>query len=331
MKPLYYIILAFSLFSSGCTKSSDSVKDSNIRQHASFTRLDRIVAQFSDLSPASQHSIVDSLASPLNDYIYLMGASTGNMPASIDSLSHTAAFAMFEPEVNKTFQSADAIERELGTLDANIRELLPKLPQYSYYGIISPYRQQIMLVDSVVYVALNHYLGESHEAYSSMPAYARATKKAGYIPLDIAEAILSVEYPFESSGNPTAVQYLIYQGVLLKMISSLTETDDTATLMGWNAAQLSEVRAQETSIWRKMAAENLIYSTDMQLARRMTEPAPSTALLSADLPGRIGRYIGYQIVNSYLARHPDTNLSDILSSDFYNATSTLIESGYSPK
>lgn len=330
MKPLYYIILVFSLLSGACSSSDNNRKD-KVRTGAAFTRLDRIVAQFPYLSPDSQHAIVDSLALPLNDYIYLMGASTGNIPASIDSLGHTAAFAMFEPEVDKVFHTTDIVEKELGTLDANIRELLPALTHYSYYGIISPYRQQIMLVDSVVYVALNHYLGESHEAYSSMPAYARATKKAAYIPLDIAEAILSVEYPFESSSNPTAIQYLLYQGALMKAVATLTETDDTATLMGWTADQLSEVSDREAAIWRKMAADNLIYSTDMQLARRMTEPAPSTASLQPDLPGRIGRYIGYQIVNSYLAGHPDTNLSDILSTEYYNSPSTLIESGYSPK
>lgn len=72
---------------------------------------------------------------------------------------------MFEPEIEKAFSSTVQLEKRLGTLNANMSEQLPSLPSYSYYGILSPYRQQVILVDSVVFVALNHYLGSEHEAY----------------------------------------------------------------------------------------------------------------------------------------------------------------------
>jgi len=297
-----------------------------------FTRLDRIVAQFPAMTQQQQIATVDSFAIPFNDYIYLMGASTGNIPASIDSLSHTAAFAMFEPEVEKVFRSTTDIETRLGRLNANMSKRLPELPAYSYYGIVSPYRQQVILVDSVVFVALNHYLGGEHEAYSSMPGYARAIKSEAYIPSDIAEAVISVEYPFVvPEKDPSVINYLLYDGALLKAISLLTSETDTAFLMGWTPDQLTAVQAQEGGIWRKMAADGIIYSTDMTLARRLCSPAPSSAPISSELPGRIGRYIGYRIVDSYLSNNPETELSDILSPDFYNSPSALIDAGYSPQ
>ncbi len=79
-----------------------------------------------------------------------------------------------------------------------------------------------------------------------------------------------------------------------------------------------------------MAADNLIYSTDMSIARRLSEPSPSSTLISPNLPGRVGRYIGYRIVDAYIANNPGTKLSDILSPDFYNSPSVLINSGYAP-
>lgn len=331
MKYFSTIFLAVSLLAAGCSSSGNGSDAGDAATSASFTRLDKVVTQFPQLSPARQHAIVDSLTVPLNDYIYLMGASTGDIPASIDSLSHTAAFAMFEPEVDKAFPSTAAIEKQLGTLDANIRHQLPTLPHYSYYGIISPYRQQVMLVDSVIYVALNHYLGAGHEAYSSMPEYTRATKTPTYIPLDIAEAIVAIEYPFVADSAPTAIQYFLYEGALLKAVADLTGITDTATLMGWTSEQLAQAEAQQGAVWRKMAADNIIYSTDMSLARRLCAPAPSAMPVSPTLPGRICRYIGYRIVDSYLANNPGTSLSDLLSPTFYNSPSTLINSGYSPK
>ncbi len=329
MRYILPTILSLSLMAAACSSKSGDTSDS-ASLSAPFTRLDRLVEQFPSMTAQRQHVVVDSLAIPLNDYIYLMGASTGDIPASIDSLSHTAAFAMFGPEIEEVFPDNGLIEKELGIIDANIASKLPGLPHYSYYGIISPYRQQIMLVDSVVYVALNHYLGEDHEAYSSMPRYVRATKKADYISLDIAEAIISVEYPFERGNAPTVTQYLIYQGALARAVATLTGTEDVAKLMGWTAGELEEVTSQETAVWRKMAADNLIYSTDMSIARRLSEPSLSSTLISPNLPGRVGRYIGYRIVDAYIANNPGTKLSDILSPDFYNSPSVLINSGYAP-
>lgn len=328
MKRFFPIAIALSLLAAACSSGKNDAGSQ--APGASFTRLDKVVAQFSGMSPDRQFTIVDSLTIPLNDYIYLMGASTGDIPASIDSLSHTAAFAMFEPEVEKAFPSTAEIEKDLGTFEANKRRLLPSLPRYSYYGIVSPYRQQVMLVDSVVYVALNHYLGENHEAYGSMPDYARATKTPAYIAPDVAEAILSVEYPYSAGESPTAIQYFIYEGALLKAVSELTGITDTATLLGWTPQQLSMTESQEAEVWRKMAADNIIYSTDMTLARRLCAPSPSAQPISTELPGRIGRYIGYRIVSAYLNSHPDTPLATILSPDFYNSPSTLINSHYSP-
>lgn len=317
------------LMSSVC--SCKNKGDGTEASPAPFVRLDKIVAQFPEMPAQRQIAVVDSFAISFNDYIYLMGASTGNIPASIDSLSHTAAFAMFEPEVEKAFSSTAGLQNKLGVLDKNMREQLPSLPSYSYFGIVSPYRQQVILVDSVVFVALNHYLGSSHEAYSNMPEYQRGTKSEAYIPLDIAEAVVSVEYPYQSGSNPTAIQYMIYEGALLKAVSDLTGVTDMAQLLGWTPAQLSEVKSKEGEIWRKMASDNIIYSTDMTLAQRLCAPSPSAQSISPDLPGRLGRYIGYRIIESYLAANPGVTLPELLAPSFYNSPSALINSRYSPK
>lgn len=323
-------VSAICLMMVGCS-GDKSVRNDNGDKTVPFVRLDRIVAEFQTMTPQQQFATVDSFAIPFNDYIYLMGASTGNIAASIDSLSHTAAFAMFEPEVEKRFQTVSGLEKSLGTLNANMKHTLPTLPEYSYYGIVSPYRQQVILVDSVVFVALNHYLGATHDAYAGMPEYARVTKTAEYIPSDIAEAVLSVEYPFNAGDNPTVIQYLIYEGALMKGVSELTGVTDIEALLGWSPEQLASVQQQEGEIWRKMASDNIIYSTDMSLARRLCASSPNGQPISLELPGRLGRYIGYRIVCSYLDKNPDTTLEKLLSPAFYNSPSTPINSGYSPK
>lgn len=330
MKYFSIFVSAICLMMVSCSGSKGKGGNST-SETAPFVRLDRIVSEFPTMTPQRQFATVDSFAIPFNDYIYLMGVSTGDIASSIDSLSHTAAFAMFEPEVEKKFHDVTELERNLGVLNANMKQLLPKLPTYSYYGIVSPYRQQVILVDSVVFVALNHYLGAEHEAYSGMPEYARKTKTGAYIPTDIAEAILSVEYPYTAGNNPTVIQYLIYEGALMKVMSELTGTSDIAELLGWSPEQMASVEQQEGDIWSKMASDNIIYSTDMSLARRLCTASPNGQPISAELPGRLGRYLGYSIVSSYLDKNGELTPAELLAPEFYNSPSVLINSGYSPK
>lgn len=330
MRYISLLTLSAAIILSSCT-GSDTEGNNQVASKAPFVRLDKISAQFEAMNPQQQYAAVDSFTIPLNDYLYLMGASTDNIPASIDSLTHTAAFSMFEPEVDKAFPSTAPLEEKLGILNANMKSMLPTLPSYSYYGIVSPYRQKVVLVDSTVFVALNHYLGATHEAYSSMPEYLRATKTAAYIPLDIAEAIISIEKPYVADSDPTVIQKIIYEGALLKAVSDLTGITEPATLMGWSRQQLADVTAKEADIWRKMAADNMIYSTDMTIADRLCAPSPSSQAISPDLPGRVGRYIGYQIVTSYIANNPGADIAQLLSPSFYNSPSALINSGYAPR
>lgn len=329
MKFFLSISAALSLVLIACSSGNDNSTHTQ-SVPVPFTRIDKIVADFASMSPEQQLVIADSLSLPLGDYIFLMGASSTDIATFIDSISHTAAFHMFEPEVERIFHSTTDLQNALGTLDANLRRMITDSPNYSYYGIISPYLQKIMLVDSDIYIALNHYLGPNHAAYSSMPEYARATKTPAYIPFDIAHAILSIKFPF-SGNRPTAIQYFMYRGAELYAISSLTGITDTATLMGWSPQQLSCVEAQEHAIWHKMAADNIIYSTDRNIALQLCEPAPASRPISDSIPGGIGCYIGYRIVTSYIDKHPDTPISFILSPDFYDDPASLIHSGYSPK
>mgnify|MGYP000715147761 FL=1 len=64
----------------------------------------------------------------------------------------------------------------------------------------------------------------------------------------------------------------------------------------------------------KIVKENYLYSTDHMLITRLTNDAASTTVVSPQSPGRVGAWIGWQIVNQY-ANKKGFLLEDILSMD----------------
>lgn len=106
---------------------------------------------------------------------------------------------------------------------------------------------------------------------------------------------------------------------------------DIAEAMGYTPDELEWMTKNEGNVWRRIIEQGYLYSTDSSLASRMCRPAPSSPAIHPDAPGAACRYIGYRIVDSYMHDHPDYQPAQLLTPEFYNSTTSLIESGYSPK
>lgn len=50
--------------------------------------------------------------------------------------------------------------------------------------------------------------------------------------------------------------------------------------------------------------------------------------MPAEAPGRTGSWLGWQIINSYMAKHPETSLPELLR--LKDSQALLNQSGYKP-
>ncbi len=73
----------------------------------------------------------------------------------------------------------------------------------------------------------------------------------------------------------------------------------------------------KVKIWRFFVENELLYNTDPSLSGRFMNPAPFSKFyleLDSESPGRIGQYIGWQIVRAYM-KNNDVSLSKMLITD----------------
>ena len=64
------------------------------------------------------------------------------------------------------------------------------------------------------------------------------------------------------------------------------------------------------------------------LIRKYLNDAPFTAPVSQESPGRLGAWVGWQIVDAWMEKQKDISLSDLLKE--HNYQKILNESGYQP-
>jgi uncharacterized protein YjaZ len=86
----------------------------------------------------------------------------------------------------------------------------------------------------------------------------------------------------------------------------------------------------ESEIWRYFVDRELLYSTDSKLPGRFINPAPFSKFyleLDAESPGRLGRYIGWQIVKAYM-NQTDNSFKGMLITE---AETIFKESRFKPR
>ena len=86
----------------------------------------------------------------------------------------------------------------------------------------------------------------------------------------------------------------------------------------------------EEQIWMYFIEKNLLFDTNSKLSQRFIDNAPFSKFYTAEdkaTPGRIGVWLGWQIVTSYM-QHNDVSLQELLKKD---SEEIFNKSKYKPK
>ena len=219
------------------------------------------------------------------------------------------------------------LESSLGNMKARMAHIFPDMRFPGVYAIVSPFNQSVFTVDTVLYLGLNHYLGQTYEPYGYFPDYVRARKVPGRVLPDIAEALLRRDYPYQPQGDyPTALSRLLYEGALVEAEMQLSGVSEQEAL-GYDDGQMAWLNHNEKELWETIVGRKYLFSTDPQIALSLVNLSPFTGLFGQEVPGAVGRFIGHRIISSYLDNHA-VPLSELLSPSFYESTTALADSRY---
>ena len=95
---------------------------------------------------------------------------------------------------------------------------------------------------------------------------------------------------------------------IIKTVS--LNTVDTL-LWDYSSVQLKAIQEQESAIWQYLNSENMLMSNERIDALNILGDANVNSLLGAPLPGNIGKYIGFRIVEAYMKKQPRSGFEDL--------------------
>ncbi len=157
-------------------------------------------------------------------------------------------------------------------------------------------------------------MGKEHKFYE-FPEYIKQNFETNQILPDIVSSYALRKIPPPTDN--TFVGYMIYAGKELYLKDQLLPELSDDVKIGYTPEQLAFCQENESFIWRFFIEEKLLFDSDQKLVPRFINPAPfSKFYLEIDnqTPGRVGAWIGWQIVRSYMQNN-ETKLQDLLIMD----------------
>lgn len=287
------------------------------------------MAQYGRADSARRAALIVADTAQIEAFMSVVGE-TPVTHERIEAWSWSLPVMRFTPLVDSVFRdSVASVERAVGTALARLRAAGVELTPRSYGAVVWGRPESVMFVDSVMLIALNHYLGAESDAYEGFPLYLRLVKEPRLMPYDIVEAMVATDYPYQD-GNPTALSRMLYEGALVAARLEGTEGGNPADAVAYRPEQMQFVEEEEANLWRTLVGRGYLFDTSVTTIDKLVAPAPNTSILDPRSPGRAGRWLGYRIVEKYRRKHPEVTLEQLLQPSFYTNPEVLGESGYNP-
>ena len=235
------------------------------------------------------------------------------------------------------FQKAQQVFGDFQTEKSKIEEIF-KHVKYYHSSFNSPkiitlitnldYENKVVYADSLLFVSLDMYLGKNSEVYKDFPLYLAQNFNKSNLMVDIAKSI--GERYFVESKKRQFIDLIISEGKKMYLIDSYLPSVSDAQKMGYSNDKLDWAVANETQLWKYFIENKLLYSTDQNLHERFIANAPFSKFyidIDKESPGRIGVWIGWKIVRSYMNNN-NVTLQQLLQT---NSEEIFRKSKYKPK
>ncbi len=221
-------------------------------------------------------------------------------------------------EVANAFSDLSEEKEYLRKLFQHIKFYFPEIKEPRVVTITSDvdYRNKVVLSKGLIIVALDTYLGKDHHFYEGIQKYIKQNFERDQILPDVAS--MYAKNLVGPIRDRTFLGNLVSFGKELYLKDLFIPDFEDAQKMGYSASQYQWVVANESEIWRYFIDRQLLYSTDSDLLPRFLYPGPFSKFyleeIDKEAPDRVGQYIGWRIVASYM-KNNNVSLRQLLLAD----------------
>lgn len=231
-------------------------------------------------------------------------------------------------EVDKTFGDLAEIKAQFEDAFRYLKYYYPnsKIPKIK--TVVTGIANDLYISDSLIIIGLDYYLGPQGK-YEPMdvPAYILKRYQKEYLVPQIM-LMYTNYYNKTDYEDKTALADMVYYGKAYYMAKNLMPCTPDSILTGYTAFETTDIDEHEPVIWASFLENEVLYERNPFIKDKFLSERPKTLEIGENCPGRIGRWIGWRIIQKYATQHPELSLPELMKLD--DAQKIFSESKYKP-
>jgi hypothetical protein len=292
-----------------------AVRTDSVRQD-----IERLYTDYEEFMPMFVEGI---LGLPTEDTAYLCALYADFLTDTVMGFAQTNALA------KEKFAHVDNLQKELNTGFSRLHYLYPDwdIPS-KVYLFVSGFNSSVIYYENIIGVGTDMYLGSDYPYYNQVVYdYQKQTMRKECIVGDIMSMYLSYHIAYNSKYN-RLLEQMIFRGKQMFLLRQLLPDEPEWEIIGYSQEQWNWCELYERAIWNRIMEKKDLFKTESLVLSSYMNDGPFTAEVTQDSPGRLGQWVGWRIVDSYMRHNKHVTLLDLMNES--DAQKILEQSFYNP-
>lgn len=249
------------------------------------------------------------------------------LSATLTRLATNAGLRKLGAQADTTFRTPE-LKQQLQPLFQHVRYYFPDFRVPPVKTFVSGLSQDLFVNDSLLVISTDFFVGPKAAYRPNVPEYILRRYTKEHVLPTVALAISS-KYNQKQLTNQTMLAEMVQFGKSLYFAEKVLPCTPDSLLIGYTDKEMAGVVFNEGKIWAHFIEKNLLYNTAPFTVQKYIGERPNIPEIDKTCPGRVGAWVGWQIVRKYMAEHPNVTLKQLMAEK--NAQRILNDSRYRPK
>jgi len=333
MKKYFFLLITISLCFS-CQENRYFKTDEDKSLTISFKRFDQAVDQLRDADiEVEKYKLKEKYGEFFDIYnqgVIRMGNITDpNYNESLKHFLNDSIYQLVYDTVQVHYPNLKREEEQLTQAFRNYHRIFPERQIPQCYTHISGFNEPIVVGDSILAISLENFLGQDHIFYKNLGTYnyLLSRKNNDYLAVDAMRGWIESEFPY-GNAQSNLLNTIVKEGKYLFIQQLVMPETPPHQIVGITEEQYKWCLKNELNLWSFVIEKQHLFSKHQLTISKYIQNGPFFNFFGSGSSPMVGKYLGWQIVSSYMENNKDVTIEELLKTT--DGQEILEHSGYRP-
>ena len=214
------------------------------------------------------------------------------------------AFDTLLMETQRVFGDGSELKKEFTQAFTNLKYYYPEIQIPKIETVITGMESDLFVSDSLVIVGLDYFLGHGAKYQPNMYEYMlRRYTKEFVVPSTMLLYGIDGRINTVNPADKTVLADMIAYGKAYYFAKQMLPCVPDSVFIGYTAKEINGARENTDIIWSHFVEREVFFNTAKNIKQKYIDERPNTIEIGDQCPGRIGVWIGWQIVNEFAKKN----------------------------